>query len=335
MSPGDSSSDNSGPAIALYTLLPGLVQRRLSTKLRSLRRSLSQCEAPTRHTRPVSQSSIDSITPPPSYHFDAEETDPADEQPDIFQSLPSSEPPSRPSSSGSTTPTQTHEKGSGVHWRYADQGLYILKFAAQEASTHAPSSRLIRRQYVDGAACMLRGLPSDMSAEEEESIREALPIALSDLRNHGGDVLVRRHAGGMQRTGPTARARQSILHQWVAAATLYIFLVVGFVLPYLQLLLRQAYQLDRKHKISDRVLAQGMLIADAMGKRTLTLAASVCALNDGKVGDSMREAGVYLVQGFSGGVYDGLGDGMQALGLRGGSDLHDESASGSFAPSRR
>ena len=61
-----------------------------------------------------------------------------------------------------------------------------------------------------------------------------------------------------------------------------------------------------------------MLIADAMGKRTLTLAAGVCAMNDGKVGDCMREAGVYLVQGVSGGVYDGLGDGMRALGLRGG-----------------
>ena len=167
-----------------------------------------------------------------------------------------------------------------------------------------------------------------MSAEEEESIREALPGAIGDLRSRDKNALVRTQSGSLRRTGPTARVRQSILHQWVAATTLYIFLVVSFVLPYLQLLLRQAYQLDRKHKISDRVLAQSMLIADSMGKRTLTLAASVCAMNDGKVGDSMREAGVYLVQGFSGGVYDGLGEGMQALGLRGGNAVRDESASG-------
>lgn len=191
---------------------------------------------------------------------------------------------------------------------------------------------------MDGVACMLRGLPPNLSAEEVESIREALPPAIRTSWSRHEDALVRRHSSTLRRSGPTARARQSILHQWVAATTLYIFLVVSFVLPYLQLLLRQAYQLDRKHKISDRMLAQSMLIADAMGKRTLTLATSVCAMNDGKVVDSMKIAGVYLVQGFSGGVYDGLGEGMQALGLRSGNNAGREesaaSGSGSSAQQR-
>jgi len=46
------------------------------------------------------------------------------------------------------------------------------------------------------------------------------------------------------------------------------------------------------------------------------MAAQVCSMNDGKVGEQLKDVSIYLVQGLSGGVYDGIGEGMQVLGLR-------------------
>jgi len=110
--------------------------------------------------------------------------------------------------------------------------------------------------------------------------------------------------------------QRSVLQSIVAHVTLSVFLTISFLLPYIQLMLRQAYRYDRKHKISGRLIAQSIVAADSLNRQTCGLVNDVCALDEGRVGVAVKEMGVWWLQGVSGGVYEGLGEGMQVLGLR-------------------
>ncbi|KAF2215934.1 hypothetical protein CERZMDRAFT_94321 [Cercospora zeae-maydis SCOH1-5] len=230
---------------------------------------------------------------------------------------------SRPTSSASTTPTrmegplQEPERGSssGVQWKYADPGLASIMLAQSEDATAGTSSMFARKQYISGVACLLHGLPSELSEEELQNLREALaPWLKADIIT-GGQLAV-RSKGDNNDVSLRPAAQRSTLQNWVAMFTLYMFLAASFLLPYLQYLLREAYQFDRKHKISDKLLSRGIDTAAAMRRRTLIIASQVCSMNDGKVGEQLKDVSVYLVQGVSAGVYDGIGEGMQVLGLR-------------------
>lgn len=308
-------------SLLLYALLPSLIQRRMP-KLRFLRRTISHYETTSCHTRTYSEPTtvVGNITPPPSYQSELEDLDSGTDTTIIYDSMPPTPPRrrriSRPMSSSSGSATPTEESRSGVNWRFADPGFSHLSLAAQEAAALSPSSTFVRRQYIDGVACMLRGLPSDLTAEEELSIREALPPSITaTTQSRNLEQALIRAGFGERRPGQVPMHQRSALHQCVALLTLYVFLAVAALLPYLQLFLRSAWRYDREHRISDRVLAKSMEVADVMGKKTLNLAQNFCALHDGKVGDVVKETGIYLVQGFSGGVYDGLGE---AIRLRAG-----------------
>ncbi|SMQ45497.1 unnamed protein product [Zymoseptoria tritici ST99CH_3D7] len=314
----DSSEDNADATSSfslLYTLLPPLVQRRIP-KLRSFKKALSDYDQRSRRTRTFSQTSVTSTSPPPSYRSNSQDRDSIDEQPGfLFRSGRHSEPPSRPSTSGTSTPTYLEETRSGVQWRYAEPGFALLSLSSHEASTSTRSSHLIRRQYVDGVACVLRGLPSDLSLEEELSLREAFPPSLSPpslaessltLRNpsHGTDITLRSQS----------ESPPSSLHRHVATLTFYLFLAISFITPYISHILQSAYAFDRKNHLSERALAQSVVVADAVGRQAMSMAREMCGWNEGRVGEKMKEVGVYVVQGFSGGVYCGLGEGMVAMG---------------------
>jgi hypothetical protein len=182
----------------------------------------------------------------------------------------------------------------------------MLSLSQSEAAARSSSPHFVRRHYIDGVACALRGLPTDLTAEEERSLREVVPAALRT--DESADARMRPGAG--------VRTR-STLHRWVAAATLSVVLLASLLLPYLRLLAREAYAFDRRHRVSDRVMARAVLAADRVGKRTVTLAARLYAVRDGQWAESMRDVGGYVVQGVGGGVCEGLGEGVQVLGLRG------------------
>lgn len=56
--------------------------------------------------------------------------------------------------------------------------------------------------------------------------------------------------------------------------------------------------------------------ADNLGQKTLAATQAVCSWNDGKVGEVLEEIGTWWIQGISGGLYEGVGEGMEVLGLR-------------------
>ncbi|KAM3425083.1 hypothetical protein BST61_g7049 [Cercospora zeina] len=314
---------------ALCTLLPALIQRRL-LKLRHFRPTLLQNDELSPHDRLsgyLEEASERSVTPPPSYATDESRASSCQGQPAVLRWVQETRSPgrmqSRPTSSGSTTPSgmevplQEPDRGSssGVQWKYADPGLSSIMLAQSEDATPGMSSIFARKQYISGAACLLHGLPSELSEEELQNLREALPTALKADIATGGQLAL-RSKGPDDNVSLRPAAQRSTLQNWVAMFTLYMFLAASFVLPYLQYLLREAYQFDRKHKISDKLLAHGIDAAAAMRRRTLVIASQVCSMNNGKVGEQLRDVSLYMVQGVSAGVYDGIGEGMQVLGLR-------------------
>lgn len=77
-------------------------------------------------------------------------------------------------------------------------------------------------------------------------------------------------------------------------------------------LLSAAYQYEREHKISEKVVSQGIETVDMVGKG----AGALCGLGDGKVGKVVGECMGWLVEGVMGGIHEGVGEGMAIMGAR-------------------
>ncbi|KAK5734501.1 hypothetical protein LTR17_008861 [Elasticomyces elasticus] len=284
----------------------------------SLRRRAGKYSKPTAVNRSQDTDSEDecTTTPPPSYHTTArnsmiEADDEDEEHAEAFHSLP----PSRPSSSGAATPSKAHYGDSGVQWKYAKQGFSLLAMSAQEESLLEQDSIFSRKLYVDSLGYLLRGLPQELVENELASLQMTLPEGLK--RRHSDEQLcLASRSSDEDSARHREQVERSTLHRTVATMTLYLFLALSVILPYVQLLFQQAYQYDRRYKISDRLLAQSYVTADALGKQAMVLAAHMGAMNDGQIGVAVKDAGLWWLRGVSGGLYDGVGEGMQALGCK-------------------
>jgi len=297
----------------LVGILPSLVQRPVPV-VRSLKRNASSFTIRGRgHNRTSSSDTVINATPPPSYRTSVRNSmdDTDDEESGVFQSFPSS----RPSSSGSMTPVEEDDGDCAVRQKFAKQGYHLLIQASREPDSGFANVGYSRKLYVDGLEYLLRGLPVDLTIEEQLSLRAALPPLLNPAVEEEQAVVVATGAQS-RKNRERAPAVPSTLQCLVSWITFRVFLMVSLLLSYTQFLLQRAYRYDRKWKISDRLLAQGLIAADNVGKQTVALANNVCAMNDGKVGETMKDVGKWWIQGVSEGLYEGIGEGMEAVGLR-------------------
>lgn len=90
-----------------------------------------------------------------------------------------------------------------------------------------------------------------------------------------------------------------------------------FILPHLKYLLSSAYQYDRTHKLSERILSGSIDTVDTLGKRGLSVSEAVLGIGDGRVGQLMVWMASWLVEGITGGIHEGLGKGMVIIGAKG------------------
>ncbi|KAK4543192.1 hypothetical protein LTR36_005742 [Oleoguttula mirabilis] len=191
---------------------------------------------------------------------------------------------------------------SGVEWKFAKQGFALLSLSTQEADSLSHNPDFSRKLYIDSLEYLLNGLPTELTAQEELSLRAAVPAALaaSPTRPLEGQLAVHSVA-------EDDRHEPSILRRAVGCITLYTFVIISTMLPYIQLFLQRAYQYDRKHQISDSLIAHTVQAANTAGRQTLVLANHLCGMNDGHFGDAAKQISIWCIQGVSGGVYDGLG----------------------------
>ncbi|TVY88887.1 hypothetical protein LAWI1_G003793 [Lachnellula willkommii] len=204
------------------------------------------------------------------------------------------------------------ELSSGIDWKFANQGLSLLSLADEESSVISRDNRLgnasfARQLYIHSLTYLLRALPTDLTTEEQLSVRNALP---------SGVVETLRVEVNPCRTRTTSISQPSLLHRTLASTIVQLFIFFQFIIPYLKYLLRSAYQYDREHKISEKVLSQGIETVDVIGKQSLTLTSAICGMGDGKVGQMITQSAAWVVEGVAGGIHEGVGEGMGIIGVR-------------------
>ncbi|KAI4817255.1 hypothetical protein E4T44_10565 [Aureobasidium sp. EXF-8845] len=265
-------------------------------KVPSLRRSLSgyndRAAALVGHVRALSTESLrpGPATPPPPYQ------EPIASLTSVLSEIDFQEtPPTSPHSLPADASIFVNDERAGIKW----------EFARQDFS---------RQLYIDAVSYLLRGLPRNLSVEETLRLQAAMPSEMMPLWQSADRTIVQGQSHDdrvtQQEEDPT------ILHRTVAMVVLQIFLLLSFLWPYVETTCRGAYQYEREHHISEKLLNQSWTTANAVSKNTMTAAKTVCSWNDGQVGTALEDAVFWWVHSITGGLRDGVKDGMEVFGVR-------------------
>ncbi|TVY51651.1 hypothetical protein LCER1_G006161 [Lachnellula cervina] len=299
----------------LYSMLPSAVQCRIP-RLPSLRRTVSMYGLVGRR-RSIdldSRPSSGSGTPEAGYTSAIVLMGEREEE-YVVESV-SDEDTSRPSTGEGRqlAGMELTEINSGINWKFANQGLSLLSLAVEESSVISRDNRLgnasfARQLYIHSLTYLLRALPTDLTTEEQLSVRSALPSGVVE------PLRVEINPCHTQSTS-TSISQPSLLHRTLASTIVQLFIFFQFIIPYLKYLLHSTYQYDREHKISEKVLSQGIETVDTIGKQSLTLTSAICGMGDGKVGQMITQSAAWVVEGVTGGIHEGVGEGMAIVGVR-------------------
>ena len=86
-------------------------------------------------------------------------------------------------------------------------------------------------------------------------------------------------------------------------------------LPYVIVLLRLAARTEREYKVSQNVVNAGIGIANAIGASGVRITSSLCNMGDGRVGHALVDTAAWAVEGLTGGLAEGVGEGLVLVGL--------------------
>jgi hypothetical protein len=96
-----------------------------------------------------------------------------------------------------------------------------------------------------------------------------------------------------------------------------LFIVLQFLLPYLRVVLKAAWQYERSHRITERMLKGSIDTVDAAGKLGVKGIGIGGALWEAGLGDIVE----WVVEGVRGGVKEGLGEGLDRVGVTKGKNI--------------
>jgi hypothetical protein len=194
-------------------------------------------------------------------------------------------------------------------------GLNLLSLAVDESSTISQDPRFgnptfSRQLYLHAITYLLRALPLDLTTEEQLSIRSALPTGVVEPLHIGVNT------SNSNPNLANSESQPSLLHRLLASTIVRVFIIFQFLLPYLKCLLSAAYQYERRHKISEKLLSQSIHTMDLLGKQGLSLTECLCGMGDGKVGYVIVNSASWFVESVTGGIHEGIGEGMVIMGAR-------------------
>lgn len=66
--------------------------------------------------------------------------------------------------------------------------------------------------------------------------------------------------------------------------------------------------------MAQRLVSSGIMGADAVRRTGLQLTHTICQMNDGKVGVALSELSLWMVRGITGGLQQGIQDGVSMMG---------------------
>ncbi|KAF2138024.1 uncharacterized protein K452DRAFT_234950 [Aplosporella prunicola CBS 121167] len=331
----ESDGGDDGAPSSVYAILPTVLQTRIP-RLRSLRRTVNEFRGRSspRQLSPSCVAAPDTprlgegaLTPPPRYT-----SRPASSaawrrgsDADTTQTLPDEamfveEPRSSPPTAASTLLSyrSSLETPSGVNWKYANQGLNLLTSALQEYSAlevgagNATQS-FSRQLYLHALTYLLKGLPSDLSNEERLSVKTALPPIMSKAVQVGATSGQLIQCTASDGDAPAPAPEPSWVHRIFATGIIQMFLLFNILLPYFKLFIGQAYQYERQHRISERLVSSSISTVDGLGRRGIRFTNTICQMNDGKVGQAINDVTLWWLKGVTGGIHEGVSEGLNIL----------------------
>jgi len=144
-------------------------------------------------------------------------------------------------------------------------------------------------------AYLLHGLPQDLTQHEATIIEQALPAVLQESSNEAR----RPQIEGRSDT-------RSYLRRILATGIVQLFLLFQLFLPYFQLCLRNAYQYDRTHRITERVAAASVSALDNIGKRGVEFLGTIIRSGNGRGIQLLAAFSVWWIKEVSGGIHEGV-----------------------------
>ncbi|KAG9259277.1 uncharacterized protein F5Z01DRAFT_685417 [Emericellopsis atlantica] len=215
----------------------------------------------------------------------------------------------------SLTEEGKQQSTSGINWKVAQQGdelgLGLLTIAA-DASKDGNDGTFERKAYVDSLTYLLRSLPADLDMSEADQIWSAAPVHLLPRE------LALSRSGRPGTMTPTASSGQakSIVHRLVQVAVLNLFLLMRFLLPYLIVILKSAAGVERRYKISERIIGHSMDCFNAAGRQFGRVAEIALSSNEGKLGEGVPGTFAWAVDEVTRGISDGIGEGIMVARLQ-------------------
>lgn len=222
---------------------------------------------------------------------------------------------------------------SGLHLRFARQGQSPIYFSAHEKRLNLKIGASLvyasieggrtvaeedtggfeRKAYIDGLAYLLRGLPQDLDEYEAEQVCAALPVSVSHRRV---DSLTQGRQGALL-TDTGGEPGRSLLHRAVQRVVVSIIFIIHVILPYLMQVFKFGARMERKYKVSERVVGHGMDFANMVGKQSVSVTDGVYKMNDGRIGRGVSDVAAWILDGITRGISDGVGEGMMMVRLSG------------------
>lgn len=225
----------------------------------------------------------------------------------------------RPESVYNTPPAFfASESRTGINWKYANQGFSL--FSQAHAESHALPQKddetttiFTRQLYIHSLTYLLRGLPSDLTAQEMLGLQAAIPESLIPVRNEPcTHTMMSLAPEGVK--SDIGSEEPSLLHRVTAILVFHSFVLMQFLLPYIKLFIGHAYRFEREHRITQRLVSTGIMTADSLRRTSLHFSRTVCQMNDGKVGKALNDVALWWIEGLTGGLQQGIKEGVLMLG---------------------
>lgn len=181
-------------------------------------------------------------------------------------------------------------------------------------TSNAYDAAFERRAYLDGLSYLLQGLPRDLDASEAAVLRKALPSVMSESLSSSSNGSSPRPQMFFSRQGDDGTPTLLQRGMKVVVATAIAWFCI--VWPYVLLLLKLGAHYERKYKVSEQLLGRGIVLANALGKKSVAVSQVIGKMGDGMVGHVLNGAVAWTVHGVASGISEGVEEGLSQTGGR-------------------
>lgn len=112
----------------------------------------------------------------------------------------------------------------------------------------------------------------------------------------------------------SSRTEPSLLHRLLASGIIQLFLFIQLILPHVRYLLYGAYRYEREHRLLEKVLSSSIDTVEQVGKRSFSIGGTLLKAGNGRLGGVVLESAAWWIEGISGGIHEGFGEGIGILG---------------------